>query len=67
MRSKSTVNRTPNNETDICKISEWEVALGAPDRVNISRLMNDTRHCHVRSMARITIPNFMFGLDPTQN
>ena len=28
---------------DRCKISKWEVVLGAPDRVNIPCLMHDTR------------------------
>ena len=31
----------PNNEMDRCKISEWEVVLGAPDRVNILCLKNN--------------------------
>ena len=32
---------------DRCKISEWEVAQGAPDRVNIPCLMHDTCLCHI--------------------
>ena len=32
---------------DRCKISKWEVVLGAPDRVNIPRLMHDTRLCQM--------------------
>ena len=32
---------------DRCKISEWEVVLGAPDRINIPCLMHDTRLCRV--------------------
>ena len=31
-----------NNEIDRCKISVWEVILGAPDRVNIPCLIHDT-------------------------
>ena len=30
---------------DRCKISKWEVVLGAPDRVNIPCTMHDTRLC----------------------
>ena len=30
---------------DRCKISQWEVVLGAPDRVNIPCLIHDTRLC----------------------
>ena len=32
---------------DRCIISNWEVALGAPDRVNIPCLMHDTRLCQL--------------------
>ena len=35
-----------NNEMDRCKISKWEVVLGASDKVNIPCLMHDTRICH---------------------
>ena len=28
-------------------LSKWGVVLGAPDRVNISRLMHDTRVCRL--------------------
>ena len=37
----------PNNE---CKTSEWEVVLGAPDRVNIPCLMHDTHHKRILSL-----------------
>ena len=33
------------NEIDRCKISEWEVVLGAPDKVKIPCLMHDTHLC----------------------
>ena len=32
---------------DGCKRSEWEVVLGAPDRVNIACVMHDTRLCQI--------------------
>ena len=32
---------------DKCKISKWEVHLGAPDRVNIPCLILDTRLCQL--------------------
>ena len=32
---------------DRCKISEWEVALGAPDRVNITGFMHDICLCQI--------------------
>ena len=38
---------------DRCKISKWEVALGAPDRVNIPCLMHDTRLCQLDVKMRI--------------
>ena len=30
-----------------CKIYEWEMVLGAPDRVNIPCLMHDTHLCQI--------------------
>ena len=36
-----------NNENDRCRISKWEVVLGAQDRVNIPCLMHDTRLCQI--------------------
>ena len=46
---KSTYNseEDTHNEMDRSKISEWEVVLGAPDRVNIPCLMHDTSLCHL--------------------
>ena len=35
---------------DRCKISEWEVVLGAPDIVNISCLMHDTHLCQIEML-----------------
>ena len=35
----------PNYEIDKCKISESEVVLGAPDRVNIPCPMHDSLPC----------------------
>ena len=32
---------------DRCKISEWKVVLGAPDRVNIPCLVHDTCLCQL--------------------
>ena len=32
---------------DRCKIPEWEVVLGAPERVNIHCLMHGTRLCQL--------------------
>ena len=32
---------------DRCKISKWEVVLGAPDRVNIPCLIHDIRLCQI--------------------
>ena len=32
---------------DRCKLSKWEVVLGAPDRVNIPCLVHDTRLCQI--------------------
>ena len=46
MRSKSMCNTSkdfPNNEMDRFEISQWEVVLGAPGRVNISCLRHNTR------------------------
>ena len=42
----------PNNETERCQMSEWEVILDAPDRVNIPCLMHNTHLCHCVSMAK---------------
>ena len=35
------------NEIDRCKISKWELVVGAPDRVNIPCLMHDTCLCQL--------------------
>ena len=47
---KSTCSRLedfPNNEMEGCKISEWEVVIGAPDRVNMPCPMHDNRLCQI--------------------
>ena len=35
----------PNNKMVRCKISEWQVVQGDPDRVTILCLMHDTHLC----------------------
>ena len=32
---------------DRCQVSEWEVVLGATERLNIPCLMHDTSLCHI--------------------
>ena len=50
MKSKTRTiakENVPNNEMYRCKISEWGVILGAPDRVNKAYLMHYTRICQI--------------------
>ena len=51
MRPNSTCSSyedSPNNvKWTRCSYPEWEVVIGAPDKVNIHCLMHDTRLCQL--------------------
>ena len=42
-------NDFPNNEMGEYEISDWEVALSATDKLNITCIMHDTRLCKMQT------------------